>query len=80
MTAYMHIKWVKTDDKRLVRRYCLDCKVNSYAACFFEEWYGWDSTCLKCGREWCDGEWMALGFYRHARRDNIDGARRRWRR
>jgi hypothetical protein len=29
---------------------------------FFTPWYGWDSTCLKCGRKWCDDYWMELPF------------------
>jgi hypothetical protein len=29
---------------------------------FHTTWYGWDSTCIKCGRNWQDGEWMDLPF------------------
>ena len=40
-----------------------------------EEWYGFTDTCLSCGRQWMDGEWMALSFERHARRDSIARAK-----
>jgi len=29
---------------------------------FFTPWYGWNSTCIKCGRQWNDGEWCELPF------------------
>jgi hypothetical protein len=29
---------------------------------FFTPWYGWDSTCIRCGRQWQDGEWSELPF------------------
>lgn len=47
---------------------------------FHYMWYGWDSTCIRCGRQWMDGEWMELDFYRYARRDNINTAKSHWRR
>lgn len=62
------------------RKTCPDCKRGTTHAAFWREWYGLDSTCLGCGRKWADGEWVQLGFYRHARRDNINAARARWKR
>jgi hypothetical protein len=58
---------------------CPDCGKPSIHLVFGFEWYGPDRTCLRCGRRWSDGEWMPLDFYRHARRDNIRSAIRRWR-
>lgn len=59
---------------------CLDCKKRTRMLCFFTPWYGWHSTCIRCGREWCDGEWMALGFMRGVRQRNIELAKKHWRR
>jgi NMD protein affecting ribosome stability and mRNA decay len=58
---------------------CPDCKRNAFFAGLLFEWYGWDTTCLSCGREWKSGEWMPLPFVRQARQKNIDAAKRRWR-
>ena len=46
---------------------------------FFTPWYGWGSTCMRCGREFADGEWLALPFARGVRKRNIDAAKRKWR-
>lgn len=46
---------------------------------FFTPWYGWDSTCIKCGREWQDGEWCPLDFVRQSRQKSIAAAKKRWR-
>lgn len=46
---------------------------------FHYEWYGTDSTCLRCGRTWSDGERMPLPFERGARRKSIERAKRLWR-
>lgn len=59
---------------------CPDCKRRTRFVGFFTPWYGWDSTCLRCGRQWIDGEWMPLAFMRGARQHNIDRARTHWRR
>jgi hypothetical protein len=64
-------------DARKMR--CPDCKKESLVLTFFYEWYGPDSTCLRCGRRWSDGEWMPLDFVRGARRKSKESAKRRWR-
>jgi len=46
---------------------------------FFTPWYGWHSTCIRCGRRWCDGEWMPLPFMRGARKQSVDEAKKAWR-
>jgi len=63
----------------IVRRVCHDCSRRAYFTAIFTEWYGWDTTCLNCGRSWCDGEWMPLDFCRQSRQRSIDAAKRRWR-
>jgi hypothetical protein len=46
---------------------------------FFTPWYGWYSTCIKCGRQWGDGKWLPLDFFRGVRKLNIDEAKAKWR-
>lgn len=55
---------------------CPDCKKRSPFVTFFYEWYGPNSTCMRCGRRWSDGEWMPLDFCRTARADSKRDARR----
>jgi hypothetical protein len=78
--TYIHIHAPAATDRKLWRHICLDCGKNAYRVSFFTPWYGWDSTCLKCGRHWQDGEWMALDFMRGARQKSIDSAKKQWRR
>lgn len=59
---------------------CPDCGRRTRFVSFHYEWYGTDSTCLRCGRRWSDGEWMPLPFARFARRDSIEAAKAEWRR
>lgn len=60
---------------------CPDCKrKRSTFVNIFTPWYGWDKTCLNCGRSWVDGEWTALPFCRTARPDSITTAKRAYRR
>jgi len=59
---------------------CPDCRTWTRFINFAYEWYGVDSTCLRCGRQWGDSEWLPLEFARFARRNNIESAKRAWRR
>ena len=34
---------------------------------------------MNCGRQWSDGEWLPLDFYRGVRKENINSAKRLWR-
>ena len=76
----IHINYTKAHKQDINRTFCPDCKKDLYFALFFQEWYGWDSTCMRCGRIYSCGEWHRLPFYRYARRDNKDSARRAWKR
>lgn len=60
--------------------HCTDCNRRTRYLSFFTPWYGWDSTCIRCGRNWMDGEWMPLPFMRGAREHNIQRAKAFWRR
>ena len=76
----IHINYTKTDDRQIVRKHCPDCGKRSYFACFFQNWYGWSSTCMRCGRRFEDGEWMPLAFMPKSREVNKSEARKRWKR
>ena len=67
-------------NKRIVTDVCPDCKQRTRFLETFKPWYGWDSTCIKCGRNWQDGEWCALPFIRQARQRSIVAAKDYFRR
>ena len=75
----VHIYAPQPSQRHIGRRVCLDCGRNAYFIALFTEWYGWDSTCLNCGRSWCDGEWMPLDFVPQSRQKSIASIKRRWR-
>ncbi len=58
---------------------CLDCKRSTRMIGFFTPWYGWDSTCILCGRSWQDSEWTPLDFVRQSRQKSIAYAKQKWR-
>lgn len=76
----VHIHAPAATAKRAHGQTCPDCKKRTRMMEFFTPWYGWDSTCLRCGRAWQDGEWMPLPFMRGAREQNIARAKNIWRR
>ena len=78
MTVHIHAPPVT--DKAITATVCLDCRKRTRMLQFFQDWYGWHSTCLRCGRQWDDGEWLPLDFRRGIRADNIRHAKERWRR
>ena len=79
MSTLIHIHAPQATEKTIHSGHCHDCGKRSWFVGFFTPWYGWDVTCLRCGREWADGEWMPLPFMRGARQNNIDSAKRRYR-
>ena len=64
----------------VVATVCPDCKKRTRMLGWAYEWHGPTTVCLRCGREWHDGEWAALPFMRGARQRNIDAAKTTWRR
>jgi len=76
----LHINAPKPSKATAEIRDCPDCKRRSVFVALFTEWYGWSQTCLRCGRNWQDGERMALPFCRTARADSAAAARRAYRR
>ena len=70
--------------KRLVTCRCLDCKLRTRMLEFWIPWYGWFSTCLRCGREWGNGERLALPFApgvgkKNVGKRNVEMAKAHWR-
>lgn len=63
--------------RSLFRSRCKDCGRKSWFAAVYDG--GWITTCLRCGRNWRDGEWMPLDFVRQSRQKSIAVAKRRWR-
>ena len=80
MSAGVHIYAPRPTRKSAVAATCPDCGKRTRMLSFFYEWHGWDSTCIKCGRSWSDGEWMDLPFIRGARQKEIERAKDRFRR
>ena len=76
----VHIHAPQPTRKAVTTTVCPDCGKRTRMLGWFTEWYGWDSCCLKCGRRWSDGEWMALDFVRGARQKSIERAKATWRR
>ncbi len=76
----VHVHAPQPDEVSISRGLCLDCKRRSAFIDMFTPWYGWSNTCLRCGRTWEDGEWIALDFSRTARSDSIASAKRAYRR
>lgn len=77
--SLVHVHAPAPSIRRVLCGNCPDCKQRSRFLAFFTEWYGWDKTCLKCGRQWQDGHWSPLPSHRYARRDSIAAAKKVWR-
>lgn len=77
--GHIHIHAPPVLEKAAVATTCPDCGKHTRMLGFYQEWYGWRSTCLRCGRMWDDGEWLPLDFARGVRQRNIEDAKRRWR-
>lgn len=77
--SYVHIHAPPVTRKAAQATKCPDCQRRTRMLSFFQEWYGWHSTCLRCGRQWDGGEWLPLEFQRGVRKANIARAKQRWR-
>lgn len=77
----IHINYCRYSAKAINRIDCIDktCKKNVFGASFFQEWYGWTTTCLNCGRQYANETMLQLDFARGIRRHNIESAKRTWR-
>ena len=77
--TYIHIHATAATAKEAVATTCPDCKRRTRMLAFFTPWYGWESTCIRCGREFGDGEWLPLPFNRFCRKENVAAAKSLWR-
>jgi hypothetical protein len=77
--ANLHICAPPAIERKIFADACPDCGKRSRFLCWLYEWYGWEKTCIKCGRRWADGEWMPLEFERGARQKSIARAKEKWR-
>ena len=76
---YIHINFTRYSRRDLSRGDCPTCKRKTFFVAFFQEWYGWDSTCLKCGERWTDGEMHERPFMPKWRQKSIESEKRAWR-
>jgi ribosomal protein L37AE/L43A len=77
--SILHIHAPEPEMRSVVAVKCPDCKKRTKMLAFFTDWYGWEQTCLKCGREFFDGYWKPLDFVRQSRQKSIAAAKKRWR-
>lgn len=78
MTLHLH---APSADRAEINRG--DCPTCAKATRFVEihvPWYGWTSSCLRCGDSWQDGERLERPFARGWRPRAIEEARARYRR
>lgn len=79
----MHINIRRYSERALNRvESCPSCKKRGVRLSFYQEWYGWDSTFLCCGRQVVDGYAVELPKGRAAplqREKNKASARSHWR-
>lgn len=80
MEGGIHIHAPRPTEKAILITICPDCKRRTRMIQFFTPWYGWESTCIRCGRSWQDGEWMPLTFEPQSRQKSIQRAKKLWRR
>lgn len=56
--------------------FCPTCKSRRKFFGWFQDWYGWHITCLKCGDQWQDGERLERPFMPKWRQKSIESAKR----
>lgn len=90
---HLHINFARVDGIRLARGRCPDCEVGyrygrrivppnprrPFVVTWWQEWYGFNTTCLRCGCEWADGEILPRPFEPGWRSVNIAAASALWR-
>ena len=76
----LHVKFTKPAEVRIKRKYCPTCEKRRFFVEWFEDWYGWYFTCLKCGQMWGCGEMLERPFAPKWRQDNIESAKKFYRR
>lgn len=67
----MSIVAAKTD-----RHYCPECRKRTTMFGWFQEWYGWNVTCLTCGDQWQDSDAVERPFKRGWRKERVEEAKK----
>lgn len=78
----LHVNHVRYSEARLAREHCPNCKKRTFFVSFFQDYYGWDSTCLRCGDSWQGSEMRERPFERGWRERRVKEAKdayRKWR-
>ncbi len=78
--CYVHVHAPQPDAFGINRPYCPTCKRRTFMLWRHTTWYGSDSTCLRCGEEWQDGERAERPFAPRWRERNKAAARAIYRR
>jgi hypothetical protein len=69
--GHVHINVPRVEEIKIKRCDCPTCAKPRFMVCYFEEWYGWSHTCLKCGESWCSGEMRPRPFCRGWRKEAV---------
>lgn len=72
---YVHIQSGTASAADTRRHYCPNCSKRTTFFAWFQEWYGWHSTCLNCGDKWQDADACERPFERGWRKANIAEAK-----
>ena len=68
----VHVCFSRKDDERVGFRRCPSCKrPKAQFYSWFQEWYGWHTTCCECGERFADGEWLDRPWLPGWREKNI---------
>jgi hypothetical protein len=76
----LHVKFTKPGEVRIERKFCPTCGKRRFFVGWFEDWYGWYFTCLRCGERFADGEMMERPFTPKWRQHNIESIKKFYRR
>ena len=57
---------------------CWHCRQRRRVLAKYQDYYGWDCTCLTCGAEWADGERRPLSRSANSRQKVVDKAKATW--
>jgi len=94
VSAGLHICWTQYESVRIARVPCLDCasgyrygrrvipprQGRPFGVIADSPWYDSEITCLRCGDRWAGGEGFPRPFAPRWREENVESARKLWRR
>jgi len=68
----IHICYSRKDIEDVFVQKCPSCeRENAQFYAWAQEWYGWHLTCLECGEQFADGEWLERPWSPGWREKNI---------